>query len=309
MPDESFSNYEQTGLSLSATWNIAHIPLLLDVPDTSSRDRRVLYDLVADSRVKRAFEGLGYNTVQLPSSYPMTRWKDVDASVESFLSPNMVEYSLIARSMMPLVQPLFGRGPADFSFGMHRRALNYQFDRLPEARAEVPEDEPALIFAHIMAPHPPFVFGQDGSPRSSEKRFEFYDGSHWLDLHGWAAGKYPEKYRAQAIYTMERLGEVVDRILEQATRPTVIIVQGDHGPGSGLDWERPRHSNHRERFSIFNGWYLPEEYGVEIPEKMTAIQTFPMLWRTLWGVEVPRLGDSQLIAKWSRPYVFFETRN
>jgi len=308
VPQEAFANYEQTGLSLSATWNVAHIPALLDVPDTTSHDRRVLYDLIDNSRVRRAFEDLGYRTVDVPSSYPMTRWHGVDATVKPFLSPTMVESAVIARGMMPLVQPVFGKGPAAFSFALRRRALNFQFEHLPDARARVPAEDPVLVFAHIMAPHPPFVFEADGSPRRSEKRFEYFDGSHWLDLHGWAAGNYPEKYRAQAIYTMDMLGKAIDRIIEQAERPTVIIVQGDHGPGSRLDWERPRHSDHNERFSIFNGWYLPEGYRIEIPERMTAIQTFPVLLRLLFGAEVERPADVNLISRWSRPYVFYEVK-
>jgi len=308
VPNTSSSNYQQTGLSLSSTWNVAHIPTLLDVPDTASRDRRVMYDLIADSRVLRALDDLGYRTVNLPSSYPMTRLVHADAYREPFLAPSMVEFSILDKGLLPLVQPLLGHGPADLEFALRRRNLEYVFDNLADARSAVPADEPALVFAHVMAPHPPFVFDAAGGARRSEKRFEFFDGSHWLDLHGWAAGHYPEKYRAQASYVMRRLGEAVDEILEQATRPTVIIVQGDHGPGSGLDWEKPERSNHRERFGIFNGWYLPPEVEVDLPEGVTALATFPILFKALFGTEMVVPADRFLIARWSRPYVFFEVR-
>jgi hypothetical protein len=308
IPAVSFSNYEQTGLSLSATWNVAHIPALLDVPDTSSRDRRVLYDLIGNSRVLRAFRDLGYRTVQVPSSYPMTRFHGTDGTLKPWLAPSFVEFGILEMGVLPLVQPLLGFGPADLSFALRRRSLNFIFDNLPAARAAVPDSEPALVFSHIMAPHPPFVFTADGGSRPSEKKFVFYDGSHWLDLHGRGGSGYPEKYRDQAVYTMKRLGEAVDRILAQATRPTVIIVQGDHGPGSRLDWERPRHSHHRERFGIFNAWYLPPGMEADLPEGITAIATFPVLFETLYGIDLPVPQQVQLICRWSRPYIFFQAR-
>lgn len=306
VPETSFANYEQTGLSVSATWNVAHIPQLLDVPDTSSHDRRVLYELIADSRVLRAFDDLGYRIVNVPSSYPMTRLRHADAHREPLWAPSMVEFSILGKGWLPLVQPLLGRGPADFSYALRRRNLEYVFDHLADARKAAPAAEPTLVFAHVMAPHPPFVFDAAGGARRSEKRFEFFDGSHWLDLHGWAAGRYPEKYRAQASYTMRRLGEAVDRILAQATRPTVIIVQGDHGPGSRLDWEKPERSDHQERFAAFNGWYLPPEYAAEIPEGVSALATFPILFRTLFGTRMAVPAERFLIARWSRPYIYFE---
>jgi len=178
-----------------------------------------------------------------------------------------------------------------------------------EARAKVPADEPAFVFTHILAPHPPFVFDATGGPRRSEIPFMFADGSHWLDQHGWAAGHYPEKYRGQAMYVMAQIGTAIDRILEQATRPTVIIVQGDHGPGSRLDWEKPGRSDHRERFGIFNGWYLSPGLEVSLAEGASAINTFPVLFEGVFGATVPRQPDLFIVSKWSAPYVFKTIKN
>jgi len=308
VPDLSHSNYQQTGLSLSSTWNVAHLPVLLAVPDTSSHDRRPLYNLIGDSRVTRALHTLGYRIIDVPSSYPMTRLKKADARREPLLAPNMVEYSILAKSLLPVAQPLLGHGPADFSFALRRRSLNDIFGHLPDARSAAPSDQPALVFAHILAPHPPFVFNADGSARRSDSTFGFFDGSHWLDRHGWAAGHYRRKYLAQATYVMRRLGETVDRILNQAQRPTIIIVQGDHGPGSGLDWERPRHTDHHERSAILNGWYLPPDLQTDLPANMTSLDTFPFLFETAFGIHLETPPPTYLISRWSRPYIFFEIR-
>jgi hypothetical protein len=307
VPRTSFASYQQTGLSVASTWNVAHIPSLLAVPHTASRDRRVLYDLISNSRVLRALRKMGYHTVNLPSSYPMTRLRQADVHLEPALAPTIVEFALLDKSALSLVPRLLGGGPSDLLFAFRRRNLRYIFDRLPEARAAVPATAPALVFSHILAPHPPFVFDARGGAVNPEKPFSFADGSHWLDLHGGAAGRYPEKYRAQAIYVMERLAEAVDRIQAQATRPTVIIIQGDHGPGSRLDWERPGHSDHGERAGIFNAWYLPPGLEAELPEGVTAMETFPILFKTLFGAELSVAPKPFMVSRWSRPYIFIRS--
>jgi hypothetical protein len=42
-----------------------------------------------------------------------------------------------------------------------RRRINYIFDHLADPPAN---DQPQFVFAHIAAPHPPFVFNSKGEP-------------------------------------------------------------------------------------------------------------------------------------------------
>ncbi len=70
------------------------------------------------------------------------------------------------------------------SFNTHRQIISYTFQKLPEV-AVIPG--PKFVFAHIIAPHPPFVFDKSGNPITPDYTyslnaptdrniFEFRDG-------------------------------------------------------------------------------------------------------------------------------------
>ncbi len=105
---------------------------------------------------------------------------------------------------------------------------------------------------------------------------------------------------------MKRLAEAVDGIMASSSRDKIIIIQGDHGPGSGLEWEKPDISNHFERFGIFNAWYTSSGQPVPLYDGMTAMNTFPLLFNTFFSAKLPLLEDRLWFARMSRPYIFIE---
>ena len=298
----AFSNYPQTALSLAATLNLGLVDQVLDIPNAQSRDRRVLQEVVGDSRVVRALKRLGYDIVSYPSGYPLTRQADADVRRRPLLNPTFGEFYLVEDGVLPLLQPLLGLGRADFSYALRRARLDYIFDDLPSARDGVDDDDPVFVFAHILAPHPPFVFAADGSPVPSRAAFAYADGDHWLNVPGRSGNNYRRRYADQATWVMHRLAGTIARIQASSDRPKVIIVQGDHGPGADLKWERPLETDHNERFGIFNAWYVSDGRPLAVYEGMTALNTFPVLFNGLFDTGLPRLPDRHWFARMSRPY-------
>lgn len=304
----SQSNYPQTALSVAATFNVEYIPSLLDIPDIASRDRRPLAGLIRDNRVIRTFRDLGYDLVTFPSCYPLTTMGGATRNRHPLFAPNFLEYFTLEEGALPLVQKMAGRGPADLSYALRRHRLEYIFDNLGSARDGVGDGTPVFVFAHIMAPHPPFVFNRAGKGLPSKQSFTLADGHHWHDIHGPKAAPYPLMYSEQLTYVMKRLGEAVDAILASSPTPPVIIVQGDHGPGSRLHHEDPRATDHRERLGIFNAWYTPPGYDLAVPEGGSAINTFPQLFNAVYGARLPLLPDRFFYARMSAPYSFLELK-
>ncbi|MCB1182948.1 hypothetical protein KDM41_05905 [bacterium] len=301
----STANYPQTALSTAATLNLGLLDDLLEIPAPESRDRHALADLIAGSRAVRALQDVGYAVVTYPSGYPLTRLDGADARRRPLLNPTFVEYYLLEDGFLPLLLPLLGRGPADVSFALRRGRLDFIFDDLPQARQGLATDTPAFVFAHILAPHPPFVFDRQGGPAPSRSPFAFADGDHWLNLHGPDDTSYRRRYADQAVWVMHRLAGAIDAITADTTREHVIIVQGDHGPGSGLRWEQPLETDHDERFGIFNAWFVPAGTEVGLYEGMTAVNTFPVLFNALFGTRIALQPDDHWFARMSQPYIFF----
>ena len=73
--------------------------------------------------------------------------------------------------------------------------------------------------------------------------------------------------------------------LQKRTRPTAIIVSGDHGPGSRLDREAQNHSDLRERFNVFLAVHFPGR-AVTLPAGMTLVNLYPLIFREALNAEV-----------------------
>lgn len=306
--ENSRANYPQTALSSAATLNMLSIPDVLEITDPESRDRRPLARVVSHSRVARAFQESGYNLITFPSGYPLTRLAHPEHRLEPTLKPSFVGYYVLADGFLPLIQPLLGKGPAELSFSLRRGRLNFIFDHLPNAREKVDPGEPIFVFAHILAPHPPFVFDLEGNPQPSRARFTYGDGNDWHSVHDPDGIPYHRLWTGQAIHVMNRLNEAVQQILAQSPNPPVIIIQGDHGPGSQTHWDSVGGTNHDERFGIFNAWYVPPGVDLPLQDDMTSINTFPLLFNGLFGTDLPLSENRHWFARMKEPYKFFEVK-
>jgi hypothetical protein len=304
----SRANYPQTALSLSATFNMDFVQNLLDIPDPQSDDRRPLSALVANNRIVNSLKRAGYRIVTYPTGYPLTRLADVDVERQPRLRLGFVEFHILRDSILPRAQRLFGRGPADLEFSIHRHRLRFIFRELPHAREGIATNERIFVFAHLLAPHPPFVFGRNGEALRSQARFSFRDGNHWRVEHPPGGTPYRELYRNQALYVIDRLADCVQQIIRTSTRPVVIIIQGDHGPGSQLTWDVVRSTNMAERHGIFNAWYLPQGIDVGPYPGISAVNTFRVVLNACFGADMPLLADRAWYARWIWPYAFTELR-
>ena len=138
---------------------------------------------------------------------------------------------------------------------MTRERTLYLFDTLPEIARD---RAPTFTFAHILAPHPPFVFGANGedvSPR--ETRYLLSDGtcsgSYYagVELH-------PRLPRAGGLPRSSGSSRRSTRSSPNSPEPPIIIIQSDHGSGSKLDIESLEKTDVHERMSILNAYYFPD---------------------------------------------------
>lgn len=110
---------------------------------------------------------------------------------------------------------------------------------------------PRFVFAHILLPHPPFVFGPEyeSIPPKSFREGNYYDGT---------IAEYIQGYRGQLAFLNVHLRTAISEILDESLTRPIIILQGDHGPGAFLNWDFMDKNCFRERMSILNAYYLPD---------------------------------------------------
>ena len=156
---------------------------------------------------------------------------------------------------------------------------------------------PKFVFAHIMAVHPPFVFGPNGEIASRS-------GSHVELDAGDAADRQREieGYRGQLQYINRRVLEMVSGIRQNSPVDPVIILQGDHGSGIYMDWQSAERTCFAERMAILNAYYLPGAAGENLYESISPVNTFRVVLNTCFGSRLPLLEDRSYFSLWESPY-------
>lgn len=293
----SNSNYCQTMLSLPATLNLNYLQGIVKlVPESSNRT--ILSTLFQHCLFLNELQRLGYEVVTFKTGYAATNFKRADECFSNGLELSEFENSLLNSTPIPLImRKLLPQ------YDMHRRRIEGILNTLPELHRK---EKPLMVFAHIAAPHPPFVFGPDGEHVNPDRPFSFSDGNHYLENGGTTEG-YVKGYHDQITYLTSRLQETVDRILSHypGEKP-LIIIQGDHGPGSELHWQNATKTNQRERLGILNACLLPNLDSTAFYDEITPVNTFRLIVDAYFSGRFTRLEDKSYFSAWTRPYMFFD---
>ena len=107
-------------------------------------------------------------------------------------------------------------------------------------------------------------------------------------------------------YLNIELKEIINSILADSDRPTIIILQSDHGPRSFLNWDNIEKSNFKETLSILNAYYFYDGNYDQLYEKISPVNSFRVIFDQYFGLEYNLLDDRSYMSTWSTPYNFIE---
>lgn len=248
---ESRSNYPQTAMSFPSSLNVDYLDALGILDDGLSVEERFFksFFLVrkTENYVARQFSDSGYTTISFRSKSPL---------VNDEFDPRFFN-TTIGRALLP-----------SYNMRVRRQDLLAIFDGL----RKVPQIEgPTFTFAHILAPHPPFVFDREGNFTGVTG---YGSGNVWLPK---------QAYTDQLLYINHLTEDVVDTILAQSETPPIIIIQADHGTVSS--WWRSR-----ESLPILNAYYLPGG-GQYLYPSITPVNSFRLVLDLYFGTDLGLLED------------------
>jgi hypothetical protein len=297
--DRARANYPQTGLSLASTLNMDYLDALLAAINRDSDNRRILGELIAGGRVLTFLREHGYRTVAFATGYDLTEIRSADSYVTSPYGMNEFQSVLLESTPLPLWWENVSRGGA---YDYHRNRILHTLHVLPDLTCS---GGPQFVFAHVLAPHPPFVFGEHGEPLRPDRPFSLNDGSLFMRYGAASRERYRVGYTHQLEFISKRVLEAVDAILLHSQRKPIIIIQGDHGPGLRLNSEDPQETDPRERLSILNAYLLPEGNG-DLYVGITPVNTFRLIFNHYFGTHLKLLRDRSFFSTWSHPYRFLD---
>jgi hypothetical protein len=283
----SRSNYASTQLSLTSSVNMAYLQDFTDSYKTSS-----LYPYFQSSRVRLAFENAGYLIYAFESGYPYTDLVDADhyfqpvtSTLDLLRYPGLTPFeSLLMRVSAGQILYETREGLSqqlqyiiDAAYVEYRDRILYTLDTLPQLAKE---PGPKFVFAHILAPHDPFVFDADGSTAWRRTPFALNEDPEFAAGYGWDV--YGPAYVDEIIYVHQRVLAIIDQIMTTSATPPVIILQGDHGI--------PRLVVSDAQYEIYNAIYLGGE-TTALYNNLSPVNNFRLVFNQVFGTQMELLED------------------
>ncbi len=294
----SHSNYAQTQLTLASSLNFEYLNYLSFASGIST-NHDPLAEMILDSKVRVLLENMGYQ-VYFSGEYLFAEVNDPAIVFYEFNSYALTTFeSLLLESTMFEILVDYGWvNISNYTYKTHREKILNGF-----AMAErlVESSSPKFVFVHIIAPHIPFVFDQDGNPTQPDWEYTIFEGSqvtHGLD-------NYVTGYRAQLAYINQLTITTIDHILQKSSSAPIIILQSDHGPGSQYG-DTVDTSCLKERFSILNAIYLPNGDKISISASISPVNTFRLIFNAYFGTNLEVLPDISYFSNWENPYGFID---
>lgn len=294
--DQSRTNYAMTLLSLAASMNMEYLDdMVAEAKATDTNPSGAA--MFVNSKVLRFLHHAGYQSVSFSSGVGLQ-----PLGTDAYLKPRsaLSEFDNALINATP-VRFVLNRFKQAYQHRAHRDRVLYILSSL----GYLPKyDPPQFVFAHIVSPHPPFVFDAKGNPLAPDMAFTFADGSYYTDRA--SRESYVSGYRDQVAFLNTQLRHAIDRIV--AADPTaVIILQGDHGPGSQLQWEDPDASNFWERMTILNAYRLPgHDANALLHTDISPVNSFRIVLNAYFEQSLVLLPDRSYFSKGSDAYTFID---
>jgi hypothetical protein len=299
--DKSTSNYNFTWLSLSSSLNFMYLDIITDRIDNKTRDTLPLEIMIERNRVIDILRSYGYKIVTFSSE----DWVVDITSSDYYISSAGLGFNAFRNELFNItpLPTLINYLSTTNQYSQHRDRVMFTFNNLPEVRNAFKEG-PIFVFAHIMAPHPPFVFDEYGRPIQPDHPFFISDGSNYLTVI--SQEDYIKGYRNQVKYISGLIIHTIEEILNKSSKKPIIIIQGDHGPGVMFDFESLENTNINERMSILNAYYFPDQNYVDLYNEISPVNTFRIILNNKLFTATKLLEDKNFFVTLDQPYNFIE---
>jgi hypothetical protein len=271
--------------------NAAHLDALEQDLGTGVRHPRLPNYLLQHNRVVRYLQERGYEYVFFPSDWFHST--SMSPQADSVFRPFRGFSFMRAMTGGELERTVRGATILSY-FGRTHRWEAEHVRRTLDGLAGLAGTgtRPRFVFAHILKPHDPYVFGRtcEVLPRQREDD---------------QVGPYLDQLQC-----MNRLLlATVRRILAESPVPPIILIQGDHGSKllHAISYPTPEEvppPAARERFGAFGAYYLPGGGAAAFGDTVTVVNVMGNVLRYYFGARLPRAEDEQYISPAKFPYNF-----
>jgi len=263
-----------------------------------------MYALIKNNQVRNILEIFGYEIIAFENGFNWLHWYDADyylssiGDEESFLrltlGLNSFELLMLETTALRILLDinLIENPNQAINFSdivsnpreIHRQRINFILDNLPEISSI--SREPKFIYAHIVSPHDPYIYGPNGEILPEDP----------LNIE--------QAYIDQLNYINGQIFQVVQQIKNNTDGEAIIIIQGDHG--APIEWSE---SEQNAKLGILNAIYLPGLDGTKMwHQSISPVNTFRMIFNQYFGQNFEILPDLSIFGQ-SSPSVELPCEN
>lgn len=306
--DRAYSNYPFTAPSASSTMAMNY---LTDFKNKFNDNRKwkslfPYRSILNNPPIAQVLKQNGYSYNQISSWWDFTRLgikSDTNPAI-SFRFQVLGEkfyLSDLQRDILhkSILSPWFKKG---ITVG-DKKIIKYDLDRNPQenfdaqisslkAVADISDrSQPQYTFAHILAPHPPYVFDADG-------KWPAYDG----EANDNGADE-KVKYTNELTYINRRIKQLIEHI-QQKSPQAVIILQADEGPYpkqfrgeiTSKHYYDPNNlplPEMKQKFGILASYYMPGLSADQTDTLNSSVNSMRFVLNNYLGYDLPMLPDCQ----------------
>ena len=282
VPEVSYTNYPNTGMTIPSLLNMDYLDFLTEAMGKDSKDMRLAQELTHNNIVMKFLKSHDYKIISFYGGF------------DAIGNTNLVSEKLCGSGILnPSLRELFVLTYLPITYfnavsetEMKHGKLECLFTTVPEIQGS--EDAPVFTLAHFVLPHGPFIYDLEGNLIKTEK-----------------SDKDKQAYFEQLIYTNKKILVLVDKILENATKESVIILFSDHGYRAEINWENPSSENYVAGFNNLAAYYMPNQLD-NPAETFSTVNTFRIIFNSYLGTEFEMLEDRQIWYTPDRPFDFID---
>jgi len=307
----STTNYAEAAHNLTASLNLTYLDSIASSTDKATLPAwvpaafrgqahfNVLTENLQENHLFPLLRRLGYSIVGLPTGWTPTEHVPVDHRLRGPAGWSEFQTGLLNLTPLRTLLDMVGEfNPLED----HRIRVNYVFDSIPQLAAPSESDSsPKFVFAHLRCPRYPFTFNKNGGRQPASRRGFSWSGvseesgSSVMDLPG---------YASQMEYVNTRVKAMVTHILSRSKNPPIIVLQGGHGPSAECDPQTPDSTCFKERFPIFNAFYLPQNGSEALYPSISPVNTFRVILNQYFGAQLRILEDRNYWSTAAEPLRF-----
>ena len=293
---ESQANYPKTFLSLASSLNLQYLDYFQVAKDWD--DHTLVWSLLQEYKVWQFLQEEGYTFIHfgdwwLPTS--VNNFADTNINYTPLGSNSFATLLLDMSVARPVIKHFIGD-----SDDHQRTRILYKFEQLGQI-AET--DGPKFVFAHMLIPHDPYIFGPNGEAVTKAET---------------DSRTVTENYINQLTFANKQIKIMVDEILANSDSPPIIIIQSDEGPflvpelltpefDDSQNWSRISPQALETHLKILNAYYLPGFDQDILYESISPVNTFRVIFNFYFGADFPLLEDKSYISEGDNlPYNFIE---